>query len=323
MKQVREHANTGLRGRFGPDTAAHLMRALGDGAAPIWSELTADEARAISDHMDRLPTDNPHADRDALESFLRASIGARQPGKVEAGTDLASNTSVWTRLGDDHAPILAALLGRESPQVAAWMVSQMDPKLSATVLRMLEEDTSLTVLERLLELKPPAPPVAEMIETTLADTLDRVATGADGAGHQRVARIFDQIGSRHEQSLLAGLDAKAPGSGEKVRAQMFTFNDLAGLGAAGMQTLLAATDRGVLTVALKGARADVANVFFSNLTRRAGLLIREELSGLGALRRSEVEEARAEIVELARQLIRGGQIRLVGATAEDDDELVE
>ena len=102
---------------------------------------------------------------------------------------------------------------------------------------------------------------------------------------------------------------------------MFTFEDLAALPPAGMQTLLAHVDRAVLTMALKGGRLELTNAFFSNLTRRAGTMIRDEMAALGQVRRSQVEAARQEIVEIARRLLRQGDISTDQGA--DDDELVE
>ena len=102
---------------------------------------------------------------------------------------------------------------------------------------------------------------------------------------------------------------------------MFTFDDLSGLDAAGLQTLLSAADRAVLVVALKGARPDTSAVFFANMTQRAGDLLREEIASLGPIRRSEIETARQELVELARTLKQRGDIRADGQV--EDDELVD
>ena len=103
---------------------------------------------------------------------------------------------------------------------------------------------------------------------------------------------------------------------------MFTFDDLAGLDAAGLQTLLSAADRAVLVIALKGARPETAAAFFVNMTQRAGDLLREEIASLGPVRRSEIEMARQEMVALARTLIHRGDIR-AGGQANEDDELVD
>ena len=102
---------------------------------------------------------------------------------------------------------------------------------------------------------------------------------------------------------------------------MFTFDDLARLDAAGLQTLLQAGARATLVTALKGASEQTAAAFFANMTRRAGELLREEIAAQGSVRRSDVDAARHELVSLARKLIEQGDIR-VGHQIEDED-LVE
>ena len=76
-----------------------------------------------------------------------------------------------------------------------------------------------------------------------------------------------------------------------------------------------------LVTALKGAKDTTAAAFFANVTARAGDLLREEIAALGPVRRSDVEAARTDLVELARQLIGRGEIH--AGKASRDDELIE
>ena len=309
-----------LRGssRRGAQDAARLLRAIGNEAAPIWAQLTQRETAAITAHMNRLPSDNHVSDKAALEAFL-LETGPKGPGV--AARDTEPLRGIWARLTPKHAPLLAAVVHQESPQVSAWIMTQLEPSLAASVVRMLDEETSLSILKRLMDLRSVPQPVAELIEASLADTLSRIGPDADLDGHARVARIVDQLGTEREQAVLTGLAAADPGAAERIRALMFTFEDLTALSPAGMQTLLAGVDRGVLTMALKGAGLELTNAFFSNLTRRAGAAIRDEMTALGQVRRSQVDAARAEIVEIARGLLRQGDIQT--GLGSDDDELVE
>ena len=176
-------------------------------------------------------------------------------------------------------------------------------------------------MQRLLHIGPVHAGAAAGLETALETWLRAAGRPAERGGHERIARIFDRLDSRAEKTLLAALENAEPGAGEKIRALMFTFDDLAGLDAGGLQTLLSSADRAVLTVALKGAKEETTAAFFRNMTQRAGDLLREEISLLGPVRRSEVEAARLELVTLARTLISQGDIR--AGASDDDDELVD
>lgn len=291
--------------------SARLMRALGPDAAPIWSELSKAEAQALTAAMDSLGP-SVEGESDAVNQFMEAHRRLRPPAPKHA--------SVWLRLSDSHAEVLHRLLSAEHPQTVAFVLSRLSGEASARLLRALPARRAIDVMQRLLKLGPVHPAAIAALETRLTAQLDAKSDAGEG-GHERVARIFDRLDSRSEKSLLAALDHAEPGAGEKVRALMFTFDDLAGLDAAGLQTLLSAADRAVLVIALKGARPEMAGVFFANMTQRAGDLLREEIASLGPVRRSEIEAARQELVGLARTLIQRGDIRADGRA--EDDELVD
>ena len=298
----------------GAERAARLMRAMGAGAGPVWAQLTEKETHAITAHMNNLHADEALDDPELLEAFLRDSEAlADAPA---AGTTQAP---IESRLQAAAPETLAVIAGRESPQVAAYIVTRLSPRQAAGVLRMLDQPKAIAILKRMVNYAPPPAAISHVIDESLALMLERLGNGRE-EGHERVARIFDQLDTRREGGLLAGLEAIDPHTGEKVRSLMFGFDDLAGFDSAGIQTLLANAERADLVLALKGARESTRERVFANMTQRAGELVREEMAALGAVRRSEVEAAQRLLVDTARDLIRRGDIRLDRA---DDDELVE
>jgi flagellar motor switch protein FliG len=292
--------------------SARLMRALGPDAAPIWAELSKSEVQALTAAMDTLGP-SAEGESDAVSQFMAAHRRLRAPAN--------SGASVWRRLSDAGTDTLARLFADEHAQTVALILSRLEGEASARLLRALPPKLAVDAMQRLLNLGPVHPAALAALETQLDAILKANAGDGQSNGHERVARIFDRLDSRSEKTFLAALDHAEPGAGEKVRALMFTFDDLASLDAAGLQTLLSAADRAVLVVALKGARPDTAAVFFANMTQRAGDLLREEIAALGPVRRSEIEGARQELVALARTLIQRGDIRADGQV--EDDELVD
>ena len=79
-------------------------------------------------------------------------------------------------------------------------------------------------------------------------------------------------------------------------------------------------DRDLLALALKGASEAVETAFFSNLTQRAGDVLRDEIAALGPVKRADVEAARSDVIDLARSLIQRGDISVA---SDKLDELVE
>lgn len=301
--------------------AARLMRALGPEAAGIWAELSPAEVRELTAAMDSV-ADDPAAEADAARLFAEAAGRFGQAEQFPASS-LHRHNDVWSALSALPVDTLVALVRPERAANVALILSRLSSETSARVLRALPPSLAVETMQRLLHLGAPSASAVKSLEDYFTRRLPVLASEGSRGGHERVARIFDQFDTRAESVFLAALESAEPGAGQKVRALMFTFDDLAALDGGGMQTLLSTADRSVLILALKGARETTAAAFFANMTQRAGDLLREEIAALGPLRRSEVEAARLEIVTLTRQLIQRGDIRGTAARGIAEDELIE
>ena len=75
-----------------------------------------------------------------------------------------------------------------------------------------------------------------------------------------------------------------------------------------------------LALALKGASDEVKDMFFRNMSERAGKMMKEDMDAMGAVRLRDVDEAQGGIVTSAKALADAGEI--VIATGSEDDELI-
>jgi len=291
--------------------SALLMRALGAKAASVWTQLSPDDAAKLSAEMQDLPDDEM-----AERGILRSYVDAMRSAPVIAAS---ASDNVWARLSARDSAEIIRLVEHESPQIIALILSRLSPDAAANTVRTLPRGLATEVLKRLLNLGDIHPGALKALENVLqrglAPTIDRTLKG----GHAHVAEIFDRLDSESEQSLLSTLDGAEPGAGKKIRALMFTFDDLARLDPASLQTILSNVDRAVLTIALKDAVEAVTEAFFQNITQRAGELMREDIASTGPVRRSAIEAARAEVLTIARTLVKRGDI----LAHKPDDELIE
>ena len=99
---------------------------------------------------------------------------------------------------------------------------------------------------------------------------------------------------------------------------MFTFEDLARLDNNGVQTLLRQVEKDKLALALKGSTDQMRDLFFKNMSERAGKMMKEDMDALGPVRLSDVEESQMMIVQLAKELAAQGQIVISEGGAEDE-----
>ena len=73
-------------------------------------------------------------------------------------------------------------------------------------------------------------------------------------------------------------------------------------------------------MSLKGAAEDVKDLFFSNMSERAGKMMREDMEAMGAVRLKDVDEAQAGVVSTAKALADAGEI--VISTGDEESELI-
>lgn len=296
----------------GKRRSALLLRALGSKAKSVLAQLSARESAELTELMQDLPAD-PDAEHQALRSYVQTMQS--RPTSEPAQTD-----SVWAHLSRHEGAEIVGLIQNESPQVIALILSRLTPEAAASTVRALPRALATDSLKRLLHLGNIHSGALLALELMLKAALARLEATDRMGGHEQVARIFDRLDSPSEQALLSSLNSAEPGAGDKIRALMFTFDDLANLDPASLQTILGNVDRTVLTLALKGASDTVTDAFFKNITQRAGELLRDDVEATGPVRRKDIEAARAEVLTLARTLAKRGDI-LTGETS--DDELIE
>jgi flagellar motor switch protein FliG len=99
---------------------------------------------------------------------------------------------------------------------------------------------------------------------------------------------------------------------------MFTFEDLTKLDPASIPVLLRAVEKDKLGLALKGASEDLRDLFFSNMSERAGKIMREDMDGLGPVRLRDVDEAQGIRVTIAKDLSDRGEIVIADSGGKDE-----
>ena len=116
------------------------------------------------------------------------------------------------------------------------------------------------------------------------------------------------------------LEESEPDSAEKIRSLMFTFDDLATIDPAGIQTLIRSVDKEKLPIALIGTTETMRDMFFGNMSERAAKIMKEDMAAMGPVRLKDVEEAQQAIVNTAKALEAKGEI--VIASGNEEDEMI-
>ncbi|WP_373085541.1 flagellar motor switch protein FliG [Sneathiella sp.] len=331
-----------LKNLAGPDKAAVMMLALGDEhTKELWTRLDEEEVKEISQAMSNLgsvssevmeslfvefaskisSTGNIVGTYEATERLLmKALSGEKVEGIMEEIRGPAGRT-MWDKLANVNEQVLANYLKNEYPQTVAVVMSKINVGHAAKVLSTLPEDFSLEVVNRMLQMESVQKEVLDKIEDTLrSEFMSNLAKSNKRDSHEMMAEIFNNFDRNTEGRFILALEERNRDSAEKIKALMFTFEDLLKLDPAGVQTLLRNVDKERLGICLKGASESLRDLFFTNMSERAAKILREDMEAMGPVRLKDVDEAQMEIVNIAKELADKGDILL--ADGGGDDELV-
>mgnify|MGYP003659206990 CR=1 FL=1 len=326
----------------GADRAAALLLALGpEAGSTILRGLDEEEVRTVTMAMSKLGKVPSETVEKLMAEFV---LDMNNAGAVVGNDDAAeklllrflpedrvqllmeeirgpAGRNMWEKLAKVPEQVLANYLKNEYPQTIALILSKVKPDHSARVLAILPPDLGFEVIDRMLRMESVQREIIEGLEQTLrTEFMSNIAKTQRHDPHERMAEIFNNFDRQTEARFISALEENNRDSADRIKALMFTFEDLAQLGAAGIQTLLRGVERDKLAVAMKGANDKLKEFFFSNMSARAAQMLREDMEVMGPVRLREVDEAQMSMVNVAKDLAARGEI--VIAKGGEDDELV-
>jgi flagellar motor switch protein FliG len=326
----------------GPEKAAILMLAIGEEhASKLFALMTDDEIRELSQAMANLGKVNSDiveklfvefgsqvsstgsliGTYDSTERLLAKVLPGDRVNMIMEEIRGPAGRTMWDKLANVNEVVLANYLKNEYPQTVSVVLTKIKPEHAARVLAVLPEAFALEVIMRMLRMEAVQKDVLDDVERTLrTEFMTNLARTSRRDAHEMIAEIFNNLDRNTEGRFIAALEERNRDSAERIKALMFTFDDLAKLDPGGVQTLLRAVPKDKLAIALKGAADPIKDLFFSNMSERAGKMLREEIAAMGPVRLRDVDEAQMLMVQTAKDLSAKGEIVL--ADNKGDDQLV-
>lgn len=330
------------RSLTGPEKAAILCMAIGEeNATNLFLHLDDEEIKEISQTMSGLGTVSANVIErlfvdfaenissqgsltgtyDSTERLLSKVLDTDRVNSIMEDIRGPAGRTMWDKLGNVNEEILANYLKNEYPQTVAVVLSKVKSDHAARVLALLPESFSMEVVMRMLRMEAVQKEVLDDIENTLrTEFMSNLARTNRRDAHEMMAEIFNGLDRQAEARFMTALEERNRDSAEKIKALMFTFEDLAKLDPTAVQTLLRGVDKTKLAIALKGASESLRDLFFTNMSERAGKILREDMQAMGPVKLRDVDEAQSYMVQLTKELSEKGEIEL--SDGDEDDELI-
>ncbi len=256
------------------------------------------------------------------ESFIKKVVSSTLKGnKAEAVFKDVENRQrslpfVWSR--DVNIGTLAGYIEGEHPQTVAMILANMPSDIASEILMAVPDDKKGDIALRIAKLGQIADDVVMDVDKALKNELSgAVGPGGKAGGVSVLVDIINGVDKSTEDIVMEKVEEDSAEMANDIRKMMFVFEDMAGIDDRAMREILKKVEGQQLTYALKTASDEMKDKIFSNLSQRAGEMLKDDLDSMGPVRLAEVEEAQQAIVRAAKELEADGTI-VLGGKGKDD-----
>ena len=255
---------------------------------------------------------------EATELLLQQALPKDRAHQIMEEIRGPAGRTMWDKLGNVNEAVLANYLKNEYPQTVAVVLTKLKPDHAGRVLTLLPDGFSIEVVMRMLRMESVQRDILDGVEQTLrSEFMSNLARTSRRDSHEMMAEIFNSLDRQNEARFVSALEERNREAAERIKSLMFTFDDLRRLSSEHMQVLLRAVAKDKLPLALKGASEPLRELFFSNLSERAGRMLRDDIESLGPVKLRDVDEAQSIIVNTAKDLSTEGLIEINEGAADE------
>lgn len=256
---------------------------------------------------------------DGIEGALALLNGAISPdiaARLRWQSGAVWTEDPWVQIAEIVNDRLLKVVDRESPEIGAVILSKLSVAKAADILGRLPGPKARRLTLAISETANILPEVVRRIGVALAADLEAEPPRAFTAtAVKRLGAILNISPALTRDEVLAGLDEEEPDLADKVRREIFTFDNIPQrVEEKDVPAIVRMIAQDTLVAAIAGATGPtllVGDFILSRLTQRLGDSIREQVKERGRISPADAEKAQNEIVATIRGAADAGEIKLV------------
>lgn len=241
------------------------------------------------------------------------------PDESDPDTEPIEEESTLKALQSIDPDQLVEMIKDEHPQTIAVIVVHLKPESGIAVLSKLPDNLKVEVAMRIARLDKVLSGMINEIDRLFEELMKKKKTSATHktGGVSHLAELLNMAEGSAGEHILSEIEELNPDLAAQIKQMMFLFEDLVLVDDKGMQKVLRRVETPKLALALKGASEEVKNKIFKNMSERAGVMLKEEIDSIGAVRMKDVEEAQQNITKIIQELEAKSEIVISGRKGGD------
>lgn len=254
-----------------------------------------------------------------IRNMLNSALGEERAGGLIDRILSGDNTAGLDTLKWMDARAIADVIRFEHPQIQAIVIAYLESDQAAEALSYFDERVRLDIIMRIASLESVQPQALQELNSILEKQFanQNASTSKNLGGSKCAANIMNFLDTSIESQLMESIKDTDEELAGVIQDLMFVFDNLSEVDDRGIQALLREVSSESLMLALKGADEGVKEKVFSNMSKRAAELLRDDLEAKGPVKISDVEVAQKEILSIARRMADAGEITLGGKGGEE------
>jgi flagellar motor switch protein FliG len=314
------------------DKAAILLLSMGEeAAAHVVRRMSRDEVIKLSNHMSKLsgvPTDNA---RNVIQDFFNkfsehSGIGKASRSFLEKTLDLALGKRLAQDLvdgiyGDElredfqklqwvPPETLAKSFSIQHSQMQAVLLAFLPPESASEVLAHFPKENHDDLIHRVAKMTDVGDNVIEELKITVKECMEFISSQSSAKvdGVKQAADIINRY-QGDKASLIEMLKIQSEDLAKSVLENMYDFESLIRQSDETLQALVEAFDNESLAVSLKGSDPAIKKALLGALPKRMSESIVEQIDMMGGVTVTRVDQAKKDLMTLARELNEDGTIQ--------------
>jgi flagellar motor switch protein FliG len=215
-------------------------------------------------------------------------------------------------LREIDATLLIRVLQGEQISTIALVMSTVDPDVASEIMKQLPQESRTEVVLKLTAPKLKSPQLIEEIAKAVVEKVRKfVEKAPEPTNDERISSLAGMLRglSRIDRMpILEVLDKSDPETSQKVKEQLYSFEDIIRVDDRGLQGVLVELDMKTLATALTDAQPEISSKIFANMSSRTREMLNDEISMLGTINAAKVTEARSKVVAILRRFEDEGKI---------------
>ncbi len=245
--------------------------------------------------------------------LLEKSFSKEKASEIKNSLNTGESISPLGFLDGVNITHLGNFLLGEHPQTIALVLSYLSPGSAAFIISSLPHAIQGDVAERIVCMGNVSTSVVKDIARILERKISMIGSTeySRSGGIDSLVEMLNRSDRGTEKTIIETFEAANPELAEEIKKRMVVFEDMVFLDDRSIQKVLREVDTQDLAKALKGASCEVQEKIYRNMSKRASVLLKEDIGFIGPVLLAYVQESQQRIVNIIRKLEDSGDIVIV------------